>query len=259
MFKQFVALSGHARSGSTLLASILSQNPEIYSGGSSAVCQLMWDMHQSINNSEEIKANNLTHLDEMVKQIPHSYYANTTKPIIVDRHRSWTLPANVEMLKKYVDTNIKIVVLVRSNLEIVSSIVHLRKQNGWENPEINLFIEGGEPIMRPHAGVKWAKKNNRGEFLFITYDELVNKTQFVLDRIYSHCKWEPFAHNLEFVKNVCNENDKIYGLPGLHDIRPIIKQAKIKVDLSDQTIINCLELDSMIVQEALWRITHLWI
>lgn len=247
MFKQFVALSGHARSGSTLLASILSQNPKIYSGGSSAVCQLMWDMHQSINNSEEIKANNLTHLDEMVKQIPHLYYANTDKPIVVDRHRSWTLPANMDMLKRYVDSNIKVIVLVRPNIEIVSSIVNLRKQNGWKDPEQNLFVEHGEPIMRPHAGVKWAKENNRGEFLFITYDELVNKTQLALDRIYSHCKWEPFAHNLEFVKNVCNEDDKFYGLLGLHDIRPFIKQTKIKVDLSDQTVTNCLELDSMIV------------
>lgn len=247
MFKQFVALSGHARSGSTLLASILSQNPEIYSGGSSAVCQLMWDMHQSINNSEEIKANNLTHLDEMVKQIPHLYYANTTKPIVVDRHRSWTLPANVKMLKKYVDTNIKIIVLVRSNLEIVSSIVHLRKQNGWKNPEWNLFVENGEPIMRPHAGVKWAKENNNGEFLFVTYDDLVNKTQSTLDRIYAHCGWKPFSHNLEFVENVCQENDEIYGLPGLHDIRSTIKKNQIKVNLSDEAIINCIELDSMLL------------
>jgi sulfotransferase len=247
MFKQFVALSGHARSGSTLLASILSQNPEIYSGGSSAVCQLMWDMHQSINNSEEIKANNLTHLDEIVKQIPHSYYANTTKPIVVDRHRSWTLPANVEMLKKYVDADIKIVVLVRSNLEIVSSIVHLRKLNGWENPEWNLFVKDGEPIMRPHAGVRWAKENNNGEFLFVTYDDLINKTQSTLDHIYAHCGWAPFSHNLQFVKNVCQENDEVYGLPGLHDIRSTIKKNKIKVNLSDEAIINCIELDSMLL------------
>ena len=245
--KQFVALSGHARSGSTLLASILSQNPEIYSGGSSPVCQLMWDMHQSINNSEEVKANNLTHLDEMVKQIPHLYYSNTTKPIVIDRHRSWTLPTNVEMLKKYVDGDIKIIVLVRSNLEIVSSIVHLRKQNGWENPEWNLFVKDGEPIMRPHAGVKWAKENNSGEFLFVTYDELVNKTQLTLDRIYSHCGWKPFFHNLEFVENVCKENDEVYGLLGLHDIRSTIKQNKIKIDLSDEAIINCIELDSMLL------------
>lgn len=246
MFKQFVALSGHARSGSTLLASILSQNPQIYAGGSSAVCQLMWDMHQSINNSEEIKANKLNHLDEIIKQIPHLYYANTDKPIIVDRHRSWTLPANMEVLKKYIDSNIKVIVLVRPNIEIVSSIVHLRKQNGWENPEWNLFVEGGEPIMRPHAGVKWAKENNHGEFLFITYDELVNETQNVLDRIYSHCGWEHFTHNLKFIKNSCAENDKIYGLSGLHDIRPIIEKSQIKVNLSEQAVINCLKLDSII-------------
>ena len=76
MIKQFVGLSGLPRTGSTLLSAILSQNPEIHAEGNSAVCQLMWDMQQSVVNSEQLKANNKDLLDALVKTIPHTYYAD---------------------------------------------------------------------------------------------------------------------------------------------------------------------------------------
>ena len=245
MFKQFVALSGHARSGSTLLSSVLSQNPEIYAGGSSAVCQLMWDMHQSINNSEEIKANNLTHLDDMVKNIPHLYYANTDRPIIIDRHRSWTLPSNIDLLKKYIDKNIKIIVLTRPTIEVVKSIVYLRIQNGWENPEANLFVPESEPIIRPIAGVNWAKQNYFNEFLFVEYNEFVKNPKQTIDSIYKYCNWQPYEHNFTNIVNSSNEDDSQYGLLGLHDIRQSVKSRALDIELSDDTIDMCYYLDSL--------------
>ena len=47
MIDKFIGLSGLPRSGATLLSAILDQNPEIHAEGSSAVCQLMWDVHKS--------------------------------------------------------------------------------------------------------------------------------------------------------------------------------------------------------------------
>jgi hypothetical protein len=57
--KNFVMMCGLPRTGSTLLSSILNQNPLIHAEGNSAVCQLMWDMEVSCNTSgqEQIKAN----------------------------------------------------------------------------------------------------------------------------------------------------------------------------------------------------------
>ena len=241
--KQFVALSGLPRTGSTLLSSILSQNPEIHAEGNSAVCQLMWDMQQSVLNSEQIKANNKDVLDALVKPIPHTYYANTTKPIVVDKCRSWTLPANVEILNRYFDSAPKVIVLVRPLVEIVASFMSLRKENGWIDLESGLLESGSEPIMRSLAGVEWARKNNNGEFLFVTYDELVDDTQTSLDRIYEHCDWQPFAHNLDNIVNRYKENDAIYGFAGQHDVRPQISRRTVDVDLSDELVDKCNRLD----------------
>lgn len=241
--KQFVALSGLPRTGSTLLSSILSQNPDIHAEGNSAVCQLMWDMQQSVLNTQQIKASNKDVLDALVKPIPHIYYADVTKPIVVDKCRSWTLPANVEMLYRYFDNAPKVIVLIRPLVEIMKSYMALRKTNGWTDLEAGLLENGSEPIMRSLAGVEWARKNNNGEFLFVTYDELVDDTQASLDRIYEHCGWQPFTHDLDNIVNRYKENDAIYGLAGQHDIRSQISRRTVDIDLSEELIKQCNRLD----------------
>jgi sulfotransferase len=242
MIKQFVALSGLPRTGSTLLSAILSQNPEIHAEGNSAVCQFMWDMQQSVVNSEQLKATNKDILDALVKPIPHIYYSDVTKPIVVDKCRSWTLAANVEILNRYFNNPPKVIVLVRPMVEIVSSFLALRKANGWSDMEM-VLEDGSEPIMRSLAGVEWARKNNNGEFLFVTYDDLVDNTQASLDRIYNHCGWEPFVHDLDNIINHHKENDAVYGLIGQHDVRPQISRRTVSIDLPDELIKECNRLD----------------
>ena len=243
MIKQFVALSGLPRTGSTLLSSILSQNPEIHAEGNSAVCQLMWDMQQSATNSEQMKASNKDLTDKLVKPIPHTYYSDVKKPIVVDKCRSWALSANMQMLNRYFDNTPKVIVLVRPMVEVVASFMSLRKSNGWKDLEAGLLDDGSEPIMRSLAGVEWARQNNNGEFLFVTYDELVDDTQATLDRIYEHCSWETFKHNLNEIVNTHKENDDVYNLAGQHDIRPQISRRTVDVELSDELIDKCNRLD----------------
>ena len=206
----------------------------------------MWDMQQSVLNSEQIKASNKNVLDSLVKSIPHSYYADVAKPVVVDKCRSWTLPANMEMLNRYFDSAPKVVVLVRPLVEIVASFMSLRKANGWTDIEAGLLDDGSEPIMRSLAGVEWATKNNTGQFLFITYDDLVDDTQVSLNRIYEHCGWQLFEHNLDDIVNEYKENDDVYGLTGQHDIRPQISRRTLDIDLSDELLAKCNSLDRWI-------------
>ena len=243
---QFTALSGLPRTGSTLLSAILSQNPEIHAEGNSAVCQLMWDMQQSATSSQQMQANGKDLVDKLVRSIPDVYYADTSRPIIVDKCRSWTLPANMEMLNRYFDNPVKVIVLIRPVVEIVASFMALRKANGWQDLETGLLDDGSEPIMRSLAGVEWATQNNTGQFLFLTYDELVDNTQGSLDRIYQHCGWEPFAHNLDSIVNNHKEKDSVYGLVGQHDIRSQISRRLLDVDISDELLEKCSSLDKWV-------------
>ena len=245
--RKFVGLSGLPRSGSTLLSSILSQNPNIHAEGNSAVCQMMWDLDQScdINCKEQLEATNRRQTQlNVISAIPHIYYKDVIKPIIIDKCRSWTLPANLFLIQKYITENIKIIVLERPIIEIVKSFVNLRKENNWEGDlEKELLDEGSEPIVRSFHGVKWAKENNANNtFLFIQYDDLINNTKETINKIYLFIDEPIFEHDLNNIINKHPEDDKVYNMIGQHDIRPTINKRQIDIELSQETIDRCQEL-----------------
>jgi sulfotransferase len=219
----FVALSGLPRTGSTLLSAILSQNPEVHAEGNSAVCQLMWDMQQSCEggSSEQLIANGrIKDQDALVGSIPAIYYRDVRSTHIVDKCRSWTLPANMNMIRRYITDEPKVIVLTRPVDEIVESFARLRSANGWEgDPKAGLLDPESEPIMRSLMGVEIAKASNSGEFLFVEYADLISDPSSQVARIYEFCDWEPFTHDYDNVVNLHPEDDSVYGLAGMHDIR----------------------------------------
>jgi sulfotransferase len=246
--KNFVGLSGLPRTGSTLLSSILSQNPEIHAEGNSAVCQLMWDMQCSVYRScnEQLTASNRIDTGiELIKNIPNVYYEDVTASTVIDKCRSWTLPDNVKMLNKYFEHKPKIIVLERPLVEIVQSFVALRQANNWQGDlEQGLLDDWSEPIMRSYEGVKWAKANNNGEFLFVQYDDLLNNTKSTIDKLYEFCELESFEHDFNNIVNKHPENDEVYGMLGQHDVRPTIAKRDLNVTLSDAMIKRCEDLEA---------------
>lgn len=249
--KQFVCLSGLPRAGSTLLSAILSQNPLIHAEGNSAVCQLMWDVHQSCvtTSKEQLIANGRekTTQHDLLSQIPYIYYKNITEDIVVDKCRSWTIPANINLLENFIDKNYKIIVLERSVNDIVKSFVKLYKANGVNGDiETNLVKPNSEPIMRSIAGINWAKKNNHNNnFIFIKYEDLINNTEETINKIYEFCGWTHFEHNFKQVECKYPENDEIYGLKGMHKIHKSVKKIENTIVLSSKTIEHCEKIDKL--------------
>jgi sulfotransferase len=249
MIKKIIGLSGLPRSGSTLLSAILCQNPEIHSEGLSAVCQLMWDMQNSFELASVIEntvaSNKLNVKTDLINAIPFIYYNDIKESIVFDKSRSWTLSSNVEMFKKYIDSDAKIVVLERPVIDIVKSFVNLRLKNNYQgDAEAGLIDEDNEYIRRPLSGIKWAKQNNNGEFLFIQYDDLISNPKEKLKEIYKFCDIEPFEHNFNNIVRKYPENDEVYDLKNLHDIRPTISKQIIDIKLSKNIIKKCLELEN---------------
>jgi len=241
MKNQFVCLSGLPRTGSTLLSAILCQNPKIHAEGNSALCQIMWDVQQSCIGSakEQLLANNRYNtMYDIITKLPELYYKDIEESIIVDKCRSWTLEANIEMLKNYITKDFKIIVLERPVIEIVKSFVKLYKSNNYctDSFEENLIKPGSEPIMRSLAGINWAKQNNQNNnFLFISYNELVNNTEETIKKIYDFCGWEYFNHDFTNIVVKYPENDEVYKLSGQHKIRPTIEKIDNSIVLSKET------------------------
>lgn len=232
---KFFCLSGLPRTGSTLLSSILSQNPQIHAEGQSAVCKLMWDMQESFNSKycqESIIGNNRnTTAHDLISSIPKIYYKNVNKENILDKCSYWMLQDNVEMIRQYIREDPKIIVMTRPVDEIIKSFINLRKMLGW-NEEVDGEITQNlntDQINFTHSSVQYAKNNNNGEYIFVEYEDLVYNTQDVVKNIYEFCEWENFSHNFTNIVNPHPQNDLAWGWPGniLHEVRSEISKRSL--------------------------------
>lgn len=248
MYKQMVFLSGLPRTGSTLLNSILYQNPRIHTEGQSALPQLMWDMHTSCNYSltsasHLLRANHREDTgDELLRSIPKIYYRNVDRPIVVDKSILWCVPGNYWMITEWINPDPRVIVLVRPVEEIYRSIRNLNPDDPRLQEEI-LFKEQTPPLMWPLEGVRYARENNNGNFLFINYHDLVDDTTNVLHKIYDFCGWKKFKHTLDNISSSNTEDDLVHGFPGMHDIRSEISRREVRYELTPRELDMCLYLN----------------
>ncbi len=255
MEKNYYFLSGLPRTGSTLLSSILSQNDKIYAGGNSPVCQLMWDMQVSVNTTsrEQILANNkLDIANNLISNIPNLYYKDVNQNIIVDKCRSWTIAENVNIIKKYITETPKIIILIRPIEEIVNSFCDLYVRNNIEIDPNSLLIDWSEPIMRSLNGIyNVIQKENKENYIIISYNDLVFNTKKTLDVIYEFCGWEYFNHTFDDIITKYAEDDSIYGLNDYHYVRPSISKRNVHNYLSKDILDKCYKLNNDLISAKL--------
>ena len=259
-FDNFVCLSGMPRTGSTLLSSVLSQNPKIHAEGNSGLCEIMWNAYQTCQTSarEQLVANNRKDsVFDIVSNIPHSYYINN-KPeetIVLDKCRAWTLPANIEMLDKFIGKETKIIVMVRPVIEIVSSFMKLLEENKCHTEENERWFMSpeNEPVMKSFTGVMCAKRNfDSGRFLFINYHELINDFYNTLKNVYAFCGWDSFIHSPRNIKTKYNEGNYMFGsnrIKNQHKVRKYIQKRNYQISLMQETIDKCKRMDLVLFGE----------
>jgi len=221
----FCFLSGLPRTGSTVLSAILSQNPLLHAGQNSPVCQLMWDAQVSCETTarEQLAASRrLGFQQQFVSAIPHLFYAGTSASTVLDKCRSWTLPDNMAMIRRYITPTPRVIVMTRPVEEVVDSFLAVYDANGQSMTRDELLTEGSEPIMRSNDGARAAAESQSGEFLFVAYADFMADAPSTLQRIYEFCDWEPFVHNFDQIVCTHPEDDTAYGLFGLHTVRPTV-------------------------------------
>lgn len=252
---RFAFLAGLPRSGSTLLASLLNQRTDVYVSTNSPVAQLMWETEQMVPRLEQYRANpNPAAAFGLVARILPTYYADRSESLVVDKCRAWGTPGNLRMLETYVSNDVRIVCLTRPVIEVLASFIRLIH----ENPPGSIFdkrlVEGYRPLddrrcdtlMMPGGEMErslWSVHNlrqpeNADKALMLTYAELVGDTLSVLRRVESFLDIEPFDYRTTDVRNAEPENDSVYGLAGMHEVRPTIERRSLPPEevLSDYVL-----------------------
>ena len=139
--KRFYFMAGLPRSGSTLLSSILNQNPKFYSGPSSPVLSTMYAIENHLTNDELYHGYPKPEQASLIiSNIIRQFYADVDKEVIIDKNRAWT--ARVPYIERYIGQKAKIICPVRDIDEILTSMIMMIRRNPYKegNPRINFFL-----------------------------------------------------------------------------------------------------------------------
>lgn len=246
-------LGGLPRSGSTLMLSIFSQNPQFYCGPTSPLC-LMSSSLNSLINGETIQkmlgSSDKKHITkEYMESLFKIYYSDVDKnKYILDKSRSWTNVENVKIIKKYIEKNPKVLILVRDTEEIVKSFLRMNKEKIVFDEEL-IFSENSDPLMSCMGDLIPALNSYSKDYLFLDYNFFLNNPELSMKKIYQFFDIDFFNHDFSNIPNSL-ENDVYYEVMGLHEVMPSLKKRKYEINISEQTKKNCKFLNSFI-QEVL--------
>jgi sulfotransferase len=271
--KNFYFMSGLPRSGSTLLSSILNQNPRFYSGPSSPVVATMIGLENQFSNDELFLG---YPKPEQAKQIIASilpqYYSDRQEPVIFDKNRSWTVRMNY--IPGYFDIQPKVICPVRGTAEILTSFISMMRRNPYEvNGKINfideMLVKNNVPltddnrcefIASPNGILGQSVEGLRKALMegydnsihLVEYCDLVNNPKETVEKIYEFLGEELFEHDFNKLDNINRENDaQIYGFADMHDVRPTLESVSKNPEdiLSPEILEKCKDTE-------FWRIVN---
>jgi len=248
--KTFYFMAGLPRSGSTLLSSLLNQNPRFYSGPSSPVVAAMKALEAELSNCELfISYPKPDQARQMIASVLPQFYTDRDEPVIFDKNRSWT--NNVEYIPGYMGISPKIICPVRDTAEILTSFISMIKRNpfhvaGKVNFIDEMLIKSNIPITDENRCQFLASPNGiLGQSVdglrkvlmegydknihLVEYQDLVKSPGKTLKKLYNFLEEEFFEHDFEKIENVNRELDaQIYGISDMHEVRPTLESISKK-------------------------------
>ncbi len=260
--QQVHLISGLPRSGSTLLAGILRQNPAFFAAMSSPVAPLINSSLEQMGAGGEF----YTFFDEqkrkeMCRAIFDAYYQDKRDHrVIFDTNRIWT--ARMHQLTELFD-DCKVICCVRNPAWVMDSFERIYRKNPFDYSRMfnaqnrqtvysrceSLLNAGGT------VGSAWSalKEAYYGEYserlLLIDYDLLTQHPQRSMQLLYQFLGEEPYVHDFDNVEYDANEFDHQLGVTGLHAV-------KKKVEFKPRRSILPPDLFQKYSEMAFWRDTQ---
>ncbi len=252
--KEIVLVAGLPRAGSTLLCAILAQNPRFQFAGTSGLLDLLLLIRNGWDRIDEFKAMPLEESEAtkyrdlraiLANHHPKKHW-NLTPPdtgvtypqscTVFDRSRGWL--AHLEMIEELLGRPVKVLVPVRDVREVLASLEMLwRKHKALElfpaeafDPDAfesawgrcNFWMGDKGWVGRAYTRLRDAQLRGLGSRLqLVRYEALTAWPEDVLRDVYDFLDEDYFeGHHFEDIAVPWSEDDRAYGVPGLHAVRP---------------------------------------
>ncbi|MCB2075306.1 MAG: sulfotransferase [Novosphingobium sp.] len=231
MASKFHFISGLPRSGSTLLAALLRQNPRFHAGMSSPVATLFEGMVSQVSAGSELSTMVSTEQRRrLLKGLFDSYYGNHEEEVIFDTNRAWTAKLSA-LLQVFPDA--KVICCVRDIAWIMDSLERQFRADAFENTalfnnpaeratvytRLEALAHANRLVGFPYHALREACWSDHAEHLLIVdYDLLVSEPADVLKLLYQFLGEEYFEHDFDNVEYDAPEFDTQLGVRGLHRV-----------------------------------------
>lgn len=235
--KQFHFISGLPRSGSTVLASILSQNPSVFVTPTSPMLDQLIENQNIWYNLQTVKANPMpVQLDNITRRIINGMWQHVDKPIIIDKNRGWgkNMPAAEILFGK----QMKMIAVKRDLPSIMASWLTLLRNNPNNyldqklmqeckvvNDENRINDMWDNMVRDCFDSLQQALKDARSQVLLVQYDDLIENPIEVLKSINKFLDLPECQYNFNNIVNKYTDDDlSAWGLDGIHKIRSELKK-----------------------------------
>lgn len=224
-------ISGLPRSGSTVLTSILNQNPKFHSSIANPLAKFVLAI---INESFSSSGYNIQCSEkkriELIQQIIKTYYSDIPKDVCFNTNRGWT---NLLPVVDKVFPDAKVICCVRDINSILDSFEILFKKNPFI---VNKLYNGNDAesvysraysMMSPGYPLRFAYDSlkegisgpHKHKIMLIEYNTLTQNPELIMKALYNFIDEPYYNHDFNNIESDNTEFDFEVGISGLHSIR----------------------------------------
>ena len=218
-------LAGLPRSGSTLLAAILNQNPAAKVSSTSELVNILdvlanlWAKAHTLS----IRDPERTRLIEVMRGVINAEYKDAPA-VAIDKSREWPRPDIMQSMPLVLGRPMKIIATVRDVPDCAASFARIAKPE-----DLNSFLVDSSFIQHlqgSYVSLQSGYTAYPEAFLFVEYEDLLAEPQAQLDRVHAFLDLPPFAYDFDTIdgSTVAEDDAALWNAPGLHDVQPKLER-----------------------------------
>jgi len=226
--KQIYFLCAMPRSGNTLFASIMNQNPEIVVTANSITLEIMKELFLLKRTDVFQNFPDEQSLDNVMDEVYSLYYKYWNYKVIIDRGPVCT-PGNLKVMQKHFKQPIRCIVLVRDVLDVLASYIKwfeneptsfLNRYKTLDEKLSQVMIKDGA-VAKELMSIQYLLQHPEMA-VFIKYDNLVQNPEGEIKKVYDFLNLPYYQHRFidldQITVNGIPYNDDIVG-KNMHTIR----------------------------------------
>ena len=221
--KQLLFLVAQPRSGNTLFASIMNQNPEIAATPNSITLEILKDLHLLKQTDVFLNYPDHKSLDNVLDSVFDTYYKDWPQRIIIDRGPVMT-EGNFALMQKHYKRPFKCILLLRDLIDVLASYMQWYTENPDAFPNrynLNTDDEKLAMIMNKDGAVAKDLEAIKNSYKYkdichyVKYDDMVTNPEQEFKKIYQFMGEPYFNHRFNDLDQVnvngLSYDDKIVG------------------------------------------------